>query len=115
MGSPVTPSVSGRSSPPASSSHAGNSGVRVESQATGGVGVTKQEFGAGVARRSQPTTRDAGRVVAAFLDTITDTLRNGGDVAFTGFGKFQTQERKARMGVNPRNPGQKGHIPAARL
>ena len=36
-------------------------------------------------------------------------------MAFTGFGKFQTQERKARMGVNPRNPTEKVHIPAARV
>ena len=75
--------------------------------------MTKQEFVAEVARRSQLTTRDAGKAVEAFLDTITDTLRGGGDVAFTGFGKFQTQERKARMGVNPRNPSEKVSIPAA--
>ena len=68
-----------------------------------------------VARRSQLTTRDAGRVVEAFLETITDTLRNGGDVAFTGFGKFQTQQRAARTGVNPRDPTQKVEIPAARV
>jgi DNA-binding protein HU-beta len=77
--------------------------------------VTKQEFVAEVARRSQLTARDAGKAVEACLDTITDTLRDGGDVAFTGFGKFQTQERKARMGVNPRNPTEKVHIPAARV
>jgi DNA-binding protein HU-beta len=77
--------------------------------------VTKQEFVAEVARRSQLTARDAGKAVDAFLDAITDTLKNGGDVAFTGFGKFSTQQRAARMGVNPRNPGQKVHIPAARV
>ena len=77
--------------------------------------MTKQEFVAEVARRSQLTARDAGKAVDAFLETITDTLRGGGDVAFTGFGKFQTQERKARMGVNPRNPTEKVHIPAARV
>jgi DNA-binding protein HU-beta len=77
--------------------------------------VTKQEFVAEVARRSQLTTRDAGKAVEAVLDTITDTLRAGEDVTFTGFGKFQTQDRKARMGVNPRNPTEKVHIPAARV
>ena len=77
--------------------------------------MTKQEFVTEVARRSQLTTRDAGKAVDAFLETITDTLKGGGDVAFTGFGKFQTQERKARMGVNPRNPTEKVHIPAARV
>ncbi len=77
--------------------------------------MTKQEFVAEVARRSQLSNRDAGKAVEAVLDTITDTLKGGGDVAFTGFGKFSTQQRAARMGVNPRNPGEKVHIPAARV
>jgi len=77
--------------------------------------VTKQEFVAEVARRSQLSNRDAGKAVDAVLETITDTLKGGGDVAFTGFGKFSTQHRAARMGVNPRNPGEKVHIPAARV
>ena len=77
--------------------------------------MNKQEFVAEVARRSQLTARDAGRAVDAFLETLTDTLRSGGDVTFTGFGKFQTQERKGRTGVNPRNPTEKVHIPAARV
>jgi DNA-binding protein HU-beta len=34
-------------------------------------------------------------------------------VAFTGFGKFSTAHRAARMGVNPRNPSEKVQIPAA--
>lgn len=77
--------------------------------------MTKQEFVAEVARRAQLSNRDAGKAVDAFLDTVTDTLKGGGDVAFTGFGKFTTQHRAARMGVNPRNPGEKVHIPAARV
>ena len=77
--------------------------------------MTKQEFVAEVARRSQLSVRDAGKAVDAFLDTITDTLRAGGDVSFTGFGKFQTQNRAARTGVNPRNPSEKVQIPAARV
>ena len=77
--------------------------------------MTKQEFVTEISRRSQLSTRDAAKAVDAFLETITDTLRSGGDVAFTGFGKFQTQERKARMGVSPRNPTEKVHIPAARV
>ena len=34
-------------------------------------------------------------------------------MTFTGFGKFSTSDRAARMGVNPRNPSEKVHIPAA--
>ena len=77
--------------------------------------MTKQEFVAEVARRSQLTSRDAGKAVEAFLETVTDTLKRGGDISFTGFGKFTTQERAARTGVNPRDPSQKVEIPAARV
>ncbi len=73
--------------------------------------MTKQEFVAEVARRSQLTARDAGKAVDAFLETITDTLKCGGDVTFTGFGKFQTQQRAARTGVNPRDPSREGPDP----
>jgi DNA-binding protein HU-beta len=64
--------------------------------------VTKQEFVDQVAGKSGLTRRDAGKAVDAFLDSITDALRNGEDVSFTGFGKFSAAERKARQGVNPR-------------
>jgi DNA-binding protein HU-beta len=64
--------------------------------------VTKQEFIASVAQRSGLASRDAQKAVDAFLDTITDTLRSGGDVNFTGFGKFSVAARAARQGVNPR-------------
>jgi DNA-binding protein HU-beta len=75
--------------------------------------VTKQDFVDKVAQKSGLNKRDAGAAVDAFLDSITDALRSGETVSFTGFGKFSTQHRAARMGVNPRNPGQKVHIPAA--
>ena len=75
--------------------------------------MTKQEFVDRVAERSGLTKADAGRAVDAFLATVTDALKRGDSVNFTGFGKFSTQRRAARMGVNPRNPGQKVHIPAA--
>jgi DNA-binding protein HU-beta len=64
--------------------------------------VTKQEFIASVAQRSGLASRDAQKAVDAFLDTITATLRSGGDVNFTGFGKFSAAARAARQGVNPR-------------
>jgi DNA-binding protein HU-beta len=75
--------------------------------------LTKQEFVNEVASRAGLQNRDAARAVDAFLDAVTDTLKGGGEVAFTGFGKFTTQHRKERQGVNPRNPTQKVTIPAA--
>jgi DNA-binding protein HU-beta len=75
--------------------------------------LTKQEFVNEVAKRADLSSRDAGKAVDAFLDSITDTLKGGGEVAFTGFGKFTTQRRAERQGVNPRNPTEKVTIPAA--
>ncbi len=77
--------------------------------------MTKQEFVSEIARRAGLSSRDAGKAVDACLETIQDTLKGGGEVAFTGFGKFSTANRAARTGVNPRNPSEKVHIPAARV
>lgn len=77
--------------------------------------MTKQEFVNQLASKAGLSSRDAAKAVDAFLDTITDTLKGGGDVAFTGFGKFSTAQRAERQGVNPRNPSQKVTIPAARV
>lgn len=75
--------------------------------------MTKQEFVDQIASKTELSRKDAARAVDAFLETVTDTLKKGQDVTFTGFGKFSTQNRAARQGVNPRNPSQKVTIPAA--
>ena len=73
--------------------------------------MTKQDFVDAVADRAGMSKREAGAAVDAVLDTITDTLKDGDAVTFTGFGKFSTSARAARMGVNPRT-GEKVHIAA---
>lgn len=75
--------------------------------------MTKQEFVDKIASKTDLSRRDAAKAVDAFLDTITESLQGGQEVAFTGFGKFSTQRRAARQGVNPRNPSEKVNIPAA--
>ena len=64
--------------------------------------MTKQEFVAAISQRANLSSRDAQNAVDAVLDTIEDTLSRGGDVSFTGFGKFSVSNRAARQGVNPR-------------
>ena len=64
--------------------------------------MTKQEFVDAVADRAGISKRDAGEAVDAVLDTITDALKRGDSVTFTGFGKFSSSARASRMGVNPR-------------
>ena len=73
--------------------------------------MTKQDFVDAVADRAGMSKRDAGAAVDAVLETITHALKNGDAVTFTGFGKFSTSARAARMGVNPRT-GEKVQIAA---
>jgi len=56
----------------------------------------------------------AGDAVEAVLEGITDVLKDGGEVNFTGFGKFHVAERGPRQGVNPRT-GERITIPGGRV
>ena len=75
--------------------------------------MTKSEFVDRVAQKSGLSKRDATKAVDAFLDSITEALKQGEAVSFTGFGKFSPQHRAARQGVNPRT-GQRVQIGAAK-
>jgi DNA-binding protein HU-beta len=74
--------------------------------------LTKADFIDRVASKSGLSKRDATKAVDAFLDSVTDALKSGDSVTFTGFGKFSPQRRQERQGVNPRT-GQRVTIPAA--
>lgn len=63
--------------------------------------MNKTELLAAIAKRSDTTQADAGRVLDALLAEIQATLAKGGEVAITGFGKFSTSKRAARTGRNP--------------
>ena len=76
--------------------------------------MTKQEFVSAIAQRADLSSRDAQKAVDAFLDTISDTLKGGGEVNFTGFGKFSVSNRAARQGVNPRT-GERVQIAATKV
>ena len=63
--------------------------------------MTKQEFIDRVADQTNLSKRDATEAVEAVLATIQSTLGSGGEISFTGFGKFHVAERGPRQGVNP--------------
>lgn len=63
--------------------------------------MTKAEFVDRIAGNFG-SKKAAGDAVEAVLDGITNTLAGGGEVNFTGFGKFSVAERGPRQGVNPR-------------
>ena len=64
--------------------------------------MSKSEFVDKVAAESGLSKKDAGAAVDAVLSTIEGTLKSGGEVTFTGFGKFHVAQRGAREGRNPR-------------
>jgi DNA-binding protein HU-beta len=76
--------------------------------------VTKSEFVDQVAAESGLSKGDSGTAVDAVLTVIEETLKRGGDVSFTGFGKFSVAERGARQGVNPQT-GERIQIAASRV
>jgi DNA-binding protein HU-beta len=76
--------------------------------------VTKQEFVDQVASNSGLGKKEAGDAVDAVLKVIEETLSRGGEVNFTGFGKFTVAERGARQGVNPQT-GERIQIAASKV
>jgi nucleoid DNA-binding protein len=64
--------------------------------------LTKQELIDRVAGSTGLSKKDAGEAVEAVFGEITSTLRSGGEISLTGFGKFHVAERGPRQGVNPR-------------
>ncbi|ELX8379271.1 nucleoid-associated protein HU-beta [Providencia vermicola] len=56
----------------------------------------------------------AGRVVDAFVASVTSSLSKGDDVALVGFGTFTVRERAARTGRNPQT-GKEIKIAAAKV
>lgn len=76
--------------------------------------MTKAEFVDQVGSKSGLQRNEAGKAVDAVLETIEETLKRGGEVSFTGFGKFTVAERGARQGVNPQT-GERIQISASRV
>ncbi len=76
--------------------------------------MTKSEFVDQVSSESGLSKGDASDAVDAVLTVIQGTLQRGGDINFTGFGKFSVAERGARQGVNPQT-GERIQIAASRV
>ena len=64
--------------------------------------MTKSEFVDHVAQKGDLDKKDASAAVDAVLGVIEETLSRGGEITFSGFGKFHVAERGAREGRNPR-------------
>ena len=75
--------------------------------------MNKTDLITAAAEKSGLSKKDAERVVNALLDTLTTSLAKGEKVQISGFGIFETKEREARVGRNPRTKAPV-QIPATR-
>ena len=64
--------------------------------------MNKAEFISAIADASGASKAEATAQVEATVSVITNTLKNGQEVAIAGFGTFKSKRREARQGRNPR-------------
>ena len=64
--------------------------------------MNKTEFINAVSEQSGLSKVDSKKAVEAFIQTISNEMKEGGKVALLGFGSFSTAEKAARKGVNPK-------------
>ena len=75
--------------------------------------MNKQQLVEAMASKSELTKVDTEKSLKAFIDTVTDELKNGGKVQLVGFGTFEVAERAERQGRNPKT-GEAITIPASK-
>jgi DNA-binding protein HU-beta len=76
--------------------------------------MKKSELVKAIAEDAGTTQTAAGRVLEAFLTTVTQALKDGDEVVLPGFGSFKTRLRSAYSGRNPQT-GEEIEIKAARV
>ncbi len=73
--------------------------------------MNKSELVDAVAEKTGLSKKDVAGAIDAFQEVIGDALVKRDKVALVGFGTFQTSDRKARAGINPKT-GEKIQIAA---
>lgn len=76
--------------------------------------MNKKELIEAMAARTDTSTGEAKRAVAALIGIISDTLEKGDSLSLPGFGTFEIRERAARNGRNPKT-GEELKIAASRV
>ena len=64
--------------------------------------MNKAELITSMAEKSKLTKKDAEFALKALIESVEETLEKGEKVQLVGFGTFETRERAAREGRNPR-------------
>ena len=76
--------------------------------------MNKSELVAAVAAKTGLSKKDGEKAVNAAFEAITEALVKGEKVQLVGFGSFETKERNARVGRNPKTK-EEISIPATRV
>ena len=76
--------------------------------------ITRNDLANRLRERFGLTTSDAYKMVDVVFDEICESLINGEEVKFAGFGTFKILDKAARMGRNPKT-GESAIISARRV
>ena len=76
--------------------------------------MNKGELVDAVSEKASVTKKQADAVLSAALETIIEAVSSGDKVTLVGFGSFESRERKAREGRNPKTY-EKMEIPATKV
>lgn len=74
--------------------------------------MNKSELIEAVAQKAGLSKKDTDICLSALIGVVTDALKSGDKVQWTGFGSFELRQRAARKGVNPAT-GAQIDIPAS--
>ena len=76
--------------------------------------ITRNDLANRLRERFGLTTSDAYKMIDVVFDEICESLINGEEVKFAGFGSFKILDKAARMGRNPKT-GESAIISARRV
>lgn len=76
--------------------------------------MNKTELVNAVSEKAGLSKTDAQKAVDAFVETVSEALKEGDKVALLGFGTFSVAEKAARKGFNPRTK-EEIEIPARKV
>ncbi len=76
--------------------------------------MNKKQLIAAMAEKSGMKLSEAGSALDAFIESVTEALKEGDNVQLVGFCSMQVNERAGRRGVNPAT-GEMIDIPAKKV
>jgi DNA-binding protein HU-beta len=76
--------------------------------------MNKADLVNSISEKTGLSKNKTNKLVDAFVESITESLKRGEKVTLSNFGTFNTVEREARLGRNPKT-GESVEIPAKRV